>query len=82
MLTITKNFIITNLGTSQSEDILIYDRPDQKEWGFSGGVTEDGKYLIISVWLGTDTKNLIFYKDLTTPESPVVELINEFEARI
>ena len=68
------------LGTAQSEDVLIYDRPDQKEWGFSGGVTEDGKYLIISVWQGTETKNLIFYKDLTAPESPVVELISEFEA--
>jgi prolyl oligopeptidase len=69
------------LGTPQSEDVLIYERPDQKEWGFSGGVTEDGKYLIISVWQGTETKNLIFYKDLTTPESTVVELINEFEAQ-
>lgn len=68
------------LGTPQSEDVLIYDRPDQKEWGFSGGVTEDGKYLIISVWRGTDPQNLIFYKDLTAPESAVVELINEFEA--
>ncbi|MGB3266599.1 MAG: prolyl oligopeptidase family serine peptidase [Microcoleus sp.] len=68
------------LGTSQSEDILIYERQDQKEWGFSGGVTEDGKYLIVSVWQGTETKNLIFYKDLTAPESRVVELINEFEA--
>lgn len=68
------------LGTPQSEDVLIYDRPDQKEWGFSGGVTEDGKYLIVSVWRGTDPKNLMFYKDLTAPESQVVELINEFEA--
>ncbi|MEM1427387.1 MAG: S9 family peptidase, partial [Cyanobacteria bacterium P01_H01_bin.130] len=48
------------LGTPQSEDVLIYHRPDQKEWGFSGSVTEDGKYLIISVWQGTDPKNLLF----------------------
>lgn len=68
------------LGQPQSEDILIYERPDQKEWGFSGGVTEDGKYLIISVWKGTDPRNLIFYKDLTKSDAPVVELIDEFEA--
>jgi prolyl oligopeptidase len=68
------------LGTDQSEDTLIYDRPDEKEWGFSGFVTEDGTYLIISVWKGTDPKNLLFYKDLTTPNSPVVELICEFES--
>ncbi|MEH2314441.1 MAG: prolyl oligopeptidase family serine peptidase [Nostoc sp.] len=68
------------LGKPQSEDVLIYHRPDQKEWGFSGGVTEDGGYLIISVWLGTDSKNLFFYKDLTNPNAEVVELINQFEA--
>jgi len=68
------------LGTSQADDILIYERPDQKEWGFNGDVTEDGRYLVISVWLGTDPRNLVFYKDLTTPNAPVVELINTFEA--
>ena len=68
------------LGTDQSEDILIYHRPDQKEWGFRSGVTEDGKYLIIGVCLGTDSKNLVFYKDLQNPDSEVVELISEFEA--
>jgi prolyl oligopeptidase len=68
------------LGTAQSEDILVYERPDQKEWGFSGDVTEDGRYLLISVWLGTDPRNLVFYKDLTNPAAAVVELIDEFEA--
>lgn len=68
------------IGTSQSEDVLIYHRPDQKEWGFDGGVTEDGRYLIISIWLGTDSRNLVFYKDLSLPNAPVVELINQFEA--
>lgn len=68
------------LGTEQTEDTLIYHRRDQKEWGFSGSVTEDGKYLIISVWLGTDSKNLVFYKNLEQPDSEVVELISDFEA--
>ncbi|HEY9664319.1 MAG TPA: prolyl oligopeptidase family serine peptidase, partial [Allocoleopsis sp.] len=68
------------LGTPQADDILIYERPDEKEWGFSGGVTEDGKYLIVSVWKGTDSKNLLFYKDLSDASSPVVELISTFEA--
>ena len=68
------------LGTDQTEDTLIYERPDEKEWGFSGGVTEDGRYLIISVWRGTDPKNLVFYQDLTVADAPVVELIREFEA--
>lgn len=68
------------LGQAQSEDVLIYERPDQKEWMFDGHVTEDGDYLIISVGRGTDPKNLLFYRDLRDPEAPVVELIGEFEA--
>lgn len=68
------------LGTEQAEDILVYHRPDEKEWGFSGRVTEDGRYLIISVWRGTDPKNLIFYKDLQNTDAEVIELISEFEA--
>ncbi|MBR8828077.1 MAG: S9 family peptidase [Gomphosphaeria aponina SAG 52.96 = DSM 107014] len=68
------------LGTPQAEDTLIYHRPDQKEWGFSGRVTEDGRYLIISVWLGTDSKNLVFFQDLQAATGEVVELISEFEA--
>ncbi len=69
------------LGTAQSEDTLIYERPDQKEWGFAGGVTEDGRYLIISVWRGTEPKNLLFYKDLEDSAAEVVELISDFEAQ-
>ncbi|NEP16958.1 MAG: S9 family peptidase [Leptolyngbya sp. SIO4C1] len=69
------------VGTPQSEDTLIYERPDQKEWGFSGSVTDDGRYLVISVWRGTEQRNLVFYKDLEDPEAEVVELIPEFEAQ-
>ncbi len=68
------------LGDPQSADTLVYERKDQKEWGFGGTVTDDGRYLIINVWKGTARKNMIFYKDLQTKDAPVVELINEFEA--
>lgn len=68
------------LGDPQAQDKLIYERQDQKEWGFGGEVTEDGRYLLISVWRGTERKNQVFYKDLHAPDSPVVELIAGFDA--
>ncbi|MGD1849827.1 MAG: prolyl oligopeptidase family protein [Cyanophyceae cyanobacterium] len=68
------------IGTSQSDDVLVYERPDEKEWGLSGGVTEDGNYLVIFVWKGSERKNLLFYKDLKDPNGTVVELISEFDA--
>ncbi|HTZ83840.1 MAG TPA: prolyl oligopeptidase family serine peptidase [Candidatus Acidoferrales bacterium] len=69
------------LGTQQSEDAMIYNRPDNKELGFGGGVTDDGKYLVISVWQGTSPKNRLYYKDLSKPDSPVVKLLDEFDAQ-
>jgi prolyl oligopeptidase len=52
------------IGTPQSEDVLVYQRPDQKEWGFGGYVTDDGRYLVIYVSQGSERKNRVFYKDL------------------
>ncbi len=69
------------VGTPQSQDELIYERPDEKEWGFAGSVSEDGTYLIISIWKGTERKNRLYYKDLTAPGSQVVKLLDEFEAQ-
>ncbi|MFN7562382.1 MAG: prolyl oligopeptidase family serine peptidase [Prosthecobacter sp.] len=68
------------LGTSQKEDVLVYERKDEPKWGFGGHVTEDGEYLIIPVWLGTEPKNRLFYKKIAS-DAPVVELLNDYDAR-
>lgn len=68
------------VGTDQSQDTLVYHRPDHKEWGFGGYATDDGQYLIITVTHGTDPKNRVFYKDLAQSNSDVIELLNEFDA--
>jgi prolyl oligopeptidase len=69
------------LGTPQSQDKLIYERPDQKEWLFNAEVTNDGHYLIITVQRGTDPKNRIFYKNIADPNSKVVELLDMADAK-
>jgi prolyl oligopeptidase len=69
------------LGTPQSQDLLIYQRPDHKDWSFSGYVTEDGRYLVISVWLGTERRNGVVYKSLEALDGPIVELLNQFDAQ-
>ncbi|HXY61018.1 MAG TPA: S9 family peptidase, partial [Chthoniobacterales bacterium] len=68
------------VGTPQSQDKLIYERPDQKEWLLNAEVTDDGRYLIITVQRGTDPKNRIFYKNLVDPKSNVVELLDQADA--
>jgi prolyl oligopeptidase len=68
------------LGTPQSEDVLVYEQPDQKDWLFSGTVTDDGNYLIISVFQGTDVKTRVYYKDLKVKDTPVAKLLDDFDA--
>ena len=68
------------LGTPQSDDVLVYERPDQKDWLFGSTVTEDGNYLIITAYQGTDVKNRVFYKDLKAKDAPVMKLLDEFDA--
>jgi prolyl oligopeptidase len=78
------------LGTPQSQDILVYHEPteEKKDWGFGGGVTEDGKYLIVSVWQGTDPRNRIYFKELnpagidasTLGNQQVVKLLDQRDA--
>ncbi len=68
------------LCTEQAADTLVYERPDHADWGIHGSVTDDGAYLIISLTVGTDPRNRVFYKDLHAADAKVVELLNDFDA--
>ncbi len=71
------------VGTPQAEDVLVYERKDHPRWGIGGGVTEDGRYLILHISEGTDPNNRVFYKDLEAEdgEGEVVELLDQADAR-
>ncbi|HTH63825.1 MAG TPA: prolyl oligopeptidase family serine peptidase [Gemmatimonadales bacterium] len=58
------------LGTEQSGDQLVYQRLEHPDWGVSGRVTEDGRYLVLSLWLGTDRRNRVYIVDLQDPLHP------------
>ena len=68
------------IGSPQSEDVLVYERPDQKDWLFDGSVSRDGNYLIITAFQGTDVKTRVYYKDLRTNDGSVVKLLDDFDA--
>jgi prolyl oligopeptidase len=73
------------LGTDQSADRLVYERPDHPDWGFGVEVSADGRYAVYSVWLGTDRRNRIYYQDLGSArqpklDAPVVRLLDDFDA--
>ena len=68
------------LGTAQAQDKLIYERPDHKDWLFSGEVTDDGHYLGHRRESGNRSEKSYFLQDLTTPDAKVVELLPNGDA--
>jgi prolyl oligopeptidase len=66
-------------GTSQAEDRIVYARPDKPEWGFSAVVTDDGAFLVITTWIGTDERYQIVYQELGDAEADVITLIEGFD---
>jgi prolyl oligopeptidase len=67
------------VGTAQASDVLVYERPDQPDWGFQPSVSEDGRYLVLTVWVGTDDRYRVVIRDLTEPYALPYELIDNFE---
>ncbi|HET9982592.1 MAG TPA: prolyl oligopeptidase family serine peptidase [Longimicrobiales bacterium] len=61
------------LGTPQSADVLIYERPDQPDWFVGGAVTDDGRYLFVYVNRGTETQNRLYLAELGDPLHPKVD---------
>ncbi len=68
------------VGTAQSTDKLVFEKPDQKEWGFDAKVSNDGRYLVITISQGTERKSRIYYKDLQAKNGKVIALLDNFEA--
>jgi len=68
------------LGTLQSEDKLIFDRPDDKELNLGAQVTDDGRYLVLHQSKGTSPNNELAVKDLQDPNAPILRLIDTADA--
>jgi prolyl oligopeptidase len=68
------------IGTPQSEDTLVMENPNEKKWFFSGSVSDDGRFLLVSIRAGSNNKARIGYKDLTKPDSKVIMMVEDFES--
>jgi prolyl oligopeptidase len=59
-----------SLGQPQSADRLIYRRPDLPRWIIAGQVSENGRYLFVSLINGTSPNNELYYADLGNADRP------------
>jgi len=58
------------VGTPQSADVLVYERKDLPRWILVGSVSDDGRYLFISMFEGAENRNRLYVADLGTPSAP------------
>lgn len=66
-------------GTSQDEDKLIYEDAKNPGWSFRAEVSEDEKYLVISVVEST-SGNGLYFKDLTKKSAEIQKIVEDFES--
>ena len=65
-----KKIYYHGLGTNQSADRLIYERPEEPMLFIDADTDETGRYLFIQTNKGTSNKNELFVKDLVDPLAP------------
>ena len=73
--------MLHRLGTKQSEDELVFAAPDQPEWLPEGQVTEDGRYVVVTILRGTFPERQLHVLDLEDPAGGLRPLIPDFGAR-
>lgn len=78
-LNLNQKVYFHKLGTPQADDVLIFEQPDHPEWGFQASVSDDGLWLVITAWIGTDHKYRVFVKSLADLNSPVTHLVGDFD---
>lgn len=61
-------------------DSLVYAPGEKPNLLMSHTVTNDGRYLVITVNEGSSNKNILLYKDLSSAESAIKTLIGEADA--
>src|SRR5262245_59011153 len=68
------------LGTNQQDDVLVWEDREHKDWRATPTVTDDGRYLVLTIGKGTDAKHRVVYRSLQQPEQKPVHLVGEFDA--
>ena len=72
------------IGTPQSSDIIIYERPDKPHWSYYPKVSEDGNWLIINIYQGTDDRCRVLIQKLDkkgslSKDHQIQQIIDTFE---
>ena len=68
------------LGDDPANDRVVYQNEDHPKWGYQPEVTDDGRFLVINIWKGSEPKAQIYVLPLQSTDASVVRLIDGFDA--
>jgi prolyl oligopeptidase len=68
-----KKIYYHRLNTNQSEDRLVYERPDEPMLFIDVDIDETGRYVWLTTNKGTSNTNELFVKDLGNPLAPTID---------
>ncbi|BFZ21312.1 hypothetical protein BsWGS_24351 [Bradybaena similaris] len=75
-----------NLGTAQSQDVLVAEIPEHPRWMVGADVSDCGQYVLLTPREGCDPVNRLYYVDLESLKEgitgilPYVKVVDNFEA--
>lgn len=67
------------VGTPQDLDTLVYEQDRASGLNFGADITDDGRYLVLTIRQGTDPHNRVYYRELGS-EGPFVRLLDKGDA--
>jgi prolyl oligopeptidase len=67
------------LGDAQADDVLVYERPEDKELFPVASVTRDGRFLVLTTAKGASGKAEVHVRDLEAAASPLLTVFPGFD---
>ena len=66
------------VGSPQVDDLVVYENLAEPDWRYGAQVTKDGKYLIVIVVTGTDSRYQVMVREVAT-DKPLTFLVKGFD---
>ncbi|SHE92760.1 prolyl oligopeptidase [Ferrithrix thermotolerans DSM 19514] len=76
-----RRILFHSLGTSQRQDEEVFSAPNQPDWLPSVEVSNDDRYLFLSIHRGTGVENMLLVKDLAYPDARFQPLCKDFSCK-
>jgi len=75
-----RRILFHRIGSQQQDDEIVFARADHPQWYPSAQVTDDGRFLVLSVFDGTAPQAQVHVLDLAQPGAEFQPLVGDFDS--